>query len=451
MPIRLGIVLVVWTAIWFAVRGGTWDPVALILRAAGMKPAANVTPTIPVLDPAAFASELPEDERTGLLEGLEQIETGHGDAVFGRLLDLSTRHEKLAHPLAVAYMMQGQRHFEKKEWPPAIKSFELASDFDPRSPTSKLFLARCHEAAGNAAKATAAREAASRLAGAAAPDWVGLAKALSVFLAIALLLWMGTGSLGATGASPVAPAPRPAMRAPSPPPPAAGTDPFAPRPGAPPAPGTAPAPGTPPVPGQRPLGSITKVLTADERLEQVKALFVEGLYDDADQVFKKALELNPAVSTQISKLCVDEGVRLYKAGQLDMAAQIFRQSLSYEPHSLHAHLYLANCYVKMENYAGAIEHYLQVASLNPNNATGYYNLGICYFKTQDTSNALKAFKVAVDLEALPNAHFYLAKIYEQAGDKGSAIRHWKKCIELAPDSQQAQRARRRLAELSGSS
>jgi len=196
-------------------------------------------------------------------------------------------------------------------------------------------------------------------------------------------------------------------------------------------------------------GSITKVLTAEERLDQVKVLFEEHLYSDAFEVFRKAASLNPGISKKISKMCLDQGIKLYEAEDLTRAAELFEVALQHDPHSLHGHTYLANCCIKMDLFDKAVEHYLSVVRINPDNATGYYNLGICYHKIGDIQNAVRAFEVAVEKEDLPNAHFYLAKLSESLGDKGKAIKHWKRCRDLAPETPQGKRAAERLKAISG--
>jgi len=196
--------------------------------------------------------------------------------------------------------------------------------------------------------------------------------------------------------------------------------------------------------GESKYGSITKVLTAEERLDQVKLLFEEGLYEDSYEIFRKAASLNPAVSKKVAKMCLEEGIRLYELESLQKAAELFEVSLQHDPHSLHGHTYLANCCIKLDRFDKAVEHYLAVVRINPDNATGYYNLGICYHKTGDVQNALRAFDVSTQKEELPNAHFYLAKIHESMGNKVAAIKHWKRCHELAPDTPQGTRAQERL-------
>jgi len=194
-------------------------------------------------------------------------------------------------------------------------------------------------------------------------------------------------------------------------------------------------------------GSITKVLTAEDRLQQAVLLMEENQFDDAFEIFRKAVALNPGVSATVSKMSLDHGILRYNQNELEIAARLFEVALQHTPHDLHCHTYLANCCIKLNLYDKAVHHYLNVVRINPENATGYYNLGICYHKTGDLEHAMRSFEVATEKESMPNAHFYLAKLNEETGEKDKATKHWKRCAELAPDTPQGKRAIERLSQL----
>lgn len=195
-------------------------------------------------------------------------------------------------------------------------------------------------------------------------------------------------------------------------------------------------------------GQITRVLGAEERLEQAKLLLEEGEWEDAIPVFQKAVQLNPALKKKVAAMLVVAGKRLYDQGQLDGAAQAFELAGSFDSNDIRAHTYLANCKVKSGDFSGATEHYLHVCGIDPQGAVGFYNLGICYEKTGDLPSAIKAFERALALDAkMANAHFYLGKIYEAQSALPQAAQHWRACFDLAPETAQGRRAQERLAAL----
>lgn len=197
-------------------------------------------------------------------------------------------------------------------------------------------------------------------------------------------------------------------------------------------------------------GQITKVLGAEQRLEQAQLLIEEGQLEDAIPVFRKAVDLNPALRKKICVLCVSAGKKLYDEEKLEQAEQAFRVGVNYDPNDIRGHTFLANCMVKKGDFESAVKSYLHVCSIDPNGAIGFYNLGICYEKTKSYPDAIKAFLRASTLDPqMANANFYLGRIFEATGEKDKAIQQWEACASKAPGTPQAQRAQERLKALQG--
>ncbi len=197
-----------------------------------------------------------------------------------------------------------------------------------------------------------------------------------------------------------------------------------------------------------PVQTITRVLDAEGRLEQARLLLEEAQWDAVGPIFKAAVKLNPANARRVGNLCSDQGKKFYDAQQLDHANRSFQLAVAYDPRNVRAQTYLANTMVRQGDLAAAVQHYLEVCSLEPQGAVGFYNLGICYEKTKEADNAVKAFEHALRLDPnMANAHFYLARILETQNQGEAAAGHWKRVLELSPGTPQAQRAQERLAAL----
>lgn len=202
--------------------------------------------------------------------------------------------------------------------------------------------------------------------------------------------------------------------------------------------------------GEATGGQITRVLGAEERLDQARLFLEERQWGDAQRVFRAATKLNPASAKKIAVLCVDSGKAFYEGKQIDEARRCFQLAVEHDPKNKRAQTYLANCLVKAEDFSTAVQHYLEVCSLDPQGAIGFYNLGICYEKTKQLDQAVKAFEHALRLEPnMANAHFYLARIHEAEKNPKAAIEHWTRCAQIAPGTPQAQRAQQRLQALTG--
>lgn len=196
--------------------------------------------------------------------------------------------------------------------------------------------------------------------------------------------------------------------------------------------------------------TITRVLGAEGRLDQAQLLLECGEFDAVLPVFKKTVELNPASSKKIATICIEEGRKHYEAGNLPSALRCFQLAIDHEPTDIRAQTFLANCMVKQGNFQAAVEHYLEVCSIDPQGAIGFYNLGICYEKTAQHDSAVKAFEHALRLDPkMANAHYYLAKVHETSGNGPKAVEHWRQVATMLPNTPQAQKAQERIAALGG--
>ena len=73
-------------------------------------------------------------------------------------------------------------------------------------------------------------------------------------------------------------------------------------------------------------------------------------------------------------------------------------------------------------------------------------LGCVLQETSQIDLALAAFRGAIDLhEDYSEAHYHLASLLDELGEENEAEEHWRRFLELAPESPWAQEARDRLS------
>lgn len=406
-----------------------------------------------------LAAALPEElQRTMLQSLLAQLDEGGRNQAVRKLAELAgERYPQLRHAVAGAI---GRKALALGRQPGQVKAAltlaQAACDMVDDDPRPRDVLRQLHEKAGNNDEAVKALAEAERLR-ANYPDVTGTNHAIGVGapLGAFVLTWIAFGIAGGPRRSGVVhgiPTPPPRMAPAGPETIAALAAPSAAEVAAAVSRAEAASAAGPVGPG--PVGGpgkITQVLGAEERLEQAKLLLEEGQFEDAQVVFTKAVEINPALSKKVASLCVVAGKRLYDQGNTDMAERAFSAAAAFDENDIRAQTYLANCMVKRGDFDRAVEHYLHVCSIDPQGAIGFYNLGICYEKTQEVDSAIKAFNHALSLDPkMANCHFYLAKIHEGQHNRDHAIHHWKACLEMAPGTPQAQRAEQRLAKLAQS-
>ncbi|MHC4603347.1 MAG: fused MFS/spermidine synthase [Planctomycetota bacterium] len=97
---------------------------------------------------------------------------------------------------------------------------------------------------------------------------------------------------------------------------------------------------------------------------------------------------------------------------------------------------LAKRYLLLRDYERAAEEYVNFVRLEPGNAAGWNNLGICYNKLEQYTKAVGAFESAIKCNAgLVSAYFNLGDVYGQLGNFAASSRNYEKALSLSPHSQ----------------
>ena len=93
----------------------------------------------------------------------------------------------------------------------------------------------------------------------------------------------------------------------------------------------------------------------------------------------------------------EEGLRLLKAGQVDEAIAVFEKVLATDEDNAQVHMYLGVAYNHKHNRLRAI-HHLEVSLNLQESAKGFYNLGLVYQESHRVDEAVRQFKMAVELD-----------------------------------------------------
>jgi tetratricopeptide (TPR) repeat protein len=107
---------------------------------------------------------------------------------------------------------------------------------------------------------------------------------------------------------------------------------------------------------------------------------------------------------------------------------------------------LGNTYMDAERYPDAIQWYQKALALEPDNPDVSTDLGISYYYSNRTEDALKQFQHSLQvnpkhLKTLLNQGVVLAFGKQ---DLPGAEAAWRKIVEIAPDSSEGQAAKRGL-------
>jgi len=110
---------------------------------------------------------------------------------------------------------------------------------------------------------------------------------------------------------------------------------------------------------------------------------------------------------------------------------------------------LGNLYFDAERYDDAIKWYTEAQTLLPNDVNVSTDLGVCYYYTNQPDKALAQFDRSLKLDANHAKTLLNVGIVRAFGkqDLDGATQAWQKVLAVAPDSPEAQAAKRALDTL----
>ena len=136
------------------------------------------------------------------------------------------------------------------------------------------------------------------------------------------------------------------------------------------------------------------------------------------------------------------------AGLINKAIFSYKKALELNPKSLNAQTGLGVAYVTgTKNPMQGIQLLLGVVKVEPKNLKANMNLGMFSMKSGQFQKAIERFKTVIEVNATPEAWFYLGTSYENLDMKSEAILAYQKSKELAADPSLSNFVDRKIKEL----
>ena len=149
-------------------------------------------------------------------------------------------------------------------------------------------------------------------------------------------------------------------------------------------------------------------------------------FKDEYQLYERIVNLCPiyadVLTKYIEKLLKVTPVHGVASGR---AKELIENFLSVNPNSARSWLLLGEYYHANLNREKAFQAYFKADSLEPNNASVQYNLGIMYNLEEELDEAEKHFKKAIEFGDFLDAHLYLGSIYQKRGEYEKALEHFR--------------------------
>ncbi|MBM3745189.1 MAG: tetratricopeptide repeat protein [Acidobacteria bacterium] len=194
----------------------------------------------------------------------------------------------------------------------------------------------------------------------------------------------------------------------------------------------------------------TAALTPERRgdIYMARKMYREAIetYQGAIKEVEKSREAQKA---QLGVLWNKLGIAYHQLMQLDTAKRHYERALRFNPKYAEAMNNIGTVHYAKRSYRRAVNQYKKALKLAPNSASIYSNLGTAYFARKKYEDAAKAYQQALALdpevfehrstygvmlqernvEERAKFHYYLAKVYAQAGVNDRALQYIRRSLE----------------------
>ena len=133
-----------------------------------------------------------------------------------------------------------------------------------------------------------------------------------------------------------------------------------------------------------------------------------------------------------------DGIQYLQKQQYPEAIQEFLKVLEVDPNNFDAHLLLGNSYREIDRDIYELKHLKIAVELEPNNFDANWDIGHAYLRMNDFENSLTHFKKAVELD--PNhfgARSMIGHVYLDTGRFQEAINQFEKSLTIPSDNSEA--------------
>ena len=158
----------------------------------------------------------------------------------------------------------------------------------------------------------------------------------------------------------------------------------------------------------------------------------------AEQAHAERLAQSPDEICRLAAELEDEG-------QLATAAEMYRAAMAVGGPKAEICFQLAELLYRQGDVAGARERYYITIELDEDYVEARANLGCVLVESGQVDLAIAAFEGALSFhEDYADVHYHLARALDQLGRESEADEHWRRFLDLAPDSPWADQAHARL-------
>jgi serine/threonine-protein kinase len=165
------------------------------------------------------------------------------------------------------------------------------------------------------------------------------------------------------------------------------------------------------------------------------ALRLKGRLDDAVDVYRKGIDLDPKSAIARSNLAIT----LFDRGDVDEATAVMQKAVELDPKNVGLHRNLSFLKLRTQKLEEPVAKYRRMIELKPNSAADHWELGRALLRRGKSDEALESFRDAVRLDGkhVGQAIYSLADQLKARGDVDGALAWYRKAVELEPENVEA--------------
>jgi arylsulfatase A-like enzyme/Tfp pilus assembly protein PilF len=159
----------------------------------------------------------------------------------------------------------------------------------------------------------------------------------------------------------------------------------------------------------------------------------------------------PDIKDRMAVVEMDRRARvLQQQGQMDRAAELYREMVLIAPESPQVRRYLGDAMTKADRLQEAAEAYRQVIDMNPDDESAHLNLGVVLARLGRPEDAIKCYDLVLRLNPdNAEAHSDLGAVLIATGRIGEAVEHLSAALKLQPEYPDAEFNMARACTLRG--
>ena len=200
------------------------------------------------------------------------------------------------------------------------------------------------------------------------------------------------------------------------------------------------------------LSAIKRNPPIDVRLSRIPesplskgdALYKQRKYTEALKEYQRVLEENQDICQAYDKI----GLCYYRLNDLENAIEAFKLMLDKEPQSRDTLINLSAIYFEKGDLEEGMKYFKRLDEKSLEDPSIFYNIGILLFKNNQIIMAIDYLKKCLTLD--PNyvkGYYQLALANLNKGDLEEAKKNFQKVIELEPESEKADLAKKMLENI----